>query len=33
MTKTFWDFFVDFMQIYSPEPLFMKKVEQKRGKT
>ena len=32
MTKTFWDFFVDFMQIYSLDPLFMKKVEQKGGK-
>ena len=33
MTKTFCDFFVDFMQIYSLDPLFMKKVEQKGGKT
>ena len=33
MTKTFCNFFVDFMQIYSLDPIFMKKVEQKRGKT
>ena len=32
MTKTFCDFFVDFMQIYSLDPLFMKKVEQKGRK-
>lgn len=32
MAKTFCDFFIDFMQIFSLEPLFMKKVEQKRGK-